>query len=140
MNERYLFRGKRLDNGEWVKGDLETMNYPVAPKHSVPLRGISDGYEKFEVYAKTVGQCSGLKDIKGKNIFEGDIVKWGLISNGSENQIKIAVVKQNPDIQFHTNKWKYKYGLFAYQDTQNYLEIIGNIHDNPELLKGDVEQ
>ena len=85
----------------------------------------------------------GKKDVNGKEIFEGDIVKWGHKKGGEEYQVRIAVVKMQPDIQFHIiNKNKYYFGLdkvyhygrFIYTDTENWLEIIGNVFENPELL------
>lgn len=86
----------------------------------------------------------GKKDVNGKEIFEGDIVKWGHKKGGEEDPIRIAVVKMQPDIQFHIINQNlclfglikvYHYGRFFYTDTENWLEIIGNVFENPELLE-----
>lgn len=81
-------------------------------------------------------QYTGLNDNNGVEIYEGDIVKWGHLNN-EEKTHRIAIVEMYPDIQFHLikNDVVFKFGSFAYQDTENHLEIIGNIHENKELLK-----
>ena len=81
-------------------------------------------------------QFTGLHDKRGKEIYEGDIVKWGHLGGWyTENPARIAVVVINPDIQFDCINLKhtFHYGQFAYKDTHNALEIIGNKWENPEL-------
>ena len=82
-------------------------------------------------------EYTGLKDINDREIYEGDIVKWGHLPGSKENPVRIAMVKINPDIQFECLNLEttFEYGCFAYKDTQNALEVIGNIYENPELLQ-----
>jgi uncharacterized phage protein (TIGR01671 family) len=93
-------------------------------------------------------QSTLLIDRNGKEIYEGDIVKWGMHKHSKEHYHRYAIVEINPDIKFKiifyidsktkerkvTDNYKFNYGSFAYKDTENHLEVIGNIYENPELL------
>ena len=103
-----LFRGKRVDNGEWVYGYL------------------------CEVIPETVGQYTGLTDRNGKKVFEGDVIRYG----GKENT---EVIYQLCEYALIFKSQKYPQCGLLTEYNRNNLEVIGNIHDNPELLKGGAE-
>ena len=137
-----IFRGKRLDNGKWAEGFY--ISHLNACHYIIPFR--TGGYEAmdnsfyvhkwFEVDPSTIGQYTGLKDKNGEMIFEGDIVRCGtgrvckvtfFISPGVSgfDLVPIGGFDAPPP---------HNWSLFA--DT----EIIGNVHDNPELLKEEAQQ
>ena len=125
-----LFRGKRLDNGEWVEGflvkDTEFYGKPENHTYIVNHKHPSGGYGQdifLEVDPTTVGQYTGLKDKNGKRIFEGDVLK-----NIDGNPVGEPIVaKVVPNLNDYELMWDIEH---SYE-----LEIIGNIHDNPELLE-----
>ena len=135
-----IFRGKRLDNGEWVEGYLYEHEPPLAgivsendvpepSKWFVARTGFADWnmprpVEFVEVDPSTVGQYTGLNDKNGKKIFEGDILSlW----TGRPHVVR------------------FKNGAFILEDSAIPMsfaikfEIIGNIHDNLELLKEEAQ-
>ena len=115
MNERYLFRGKRTDNGKWEIGLLARYN------EKYPCANIIDETELLiPVHTKTVGQCTGLKDKNGKLIFEGDIVVSTSDRRLSDRPRLITI-----DFERGCN----------YCAARRKPVVIGNIHDNPNLLK-----
>lgn len=131
--------------------DGKKMRYNVAVNQSIAFyipTGLGE-YQTISVAECEVMQYIGLKDKNGREIYEGDIVKWGMYEGSEEYYHRYAVVEINPDIQFkilfyidsktgerkQTDNHIFRFGNFAYKDTQKHLEIIGNIHDNPELLE-----
>ena len=134
-----LFRGKRKDNGEWVKGDfcspcnivfLENGYDAVLGKDDCPI------CNDFEVIPETVGQYTGLTDKNGKKIFEGDKVNV----NTNKDTLCHRYEGRNLVIEFDEYHRFIANGRLAYPLCNHYeWEIIGNIHDNPELLKGGAE-
>ena len=133
-----LFRGKRVDNGEWVEGLLVFKNeirvFTTHKWYDEGEEGEYDTTEDLRVIPETVGQYTGLKDRNGKKIFEGDIVEF---------TDKYTRKKGRAEIVFEAFKWKYSgcyYGgnpivWLCIDDRSIEFEIIGNIHDNPELLE-----
>ena len=146
MENRYLCRGKRIDNGEWVEGNLiqnsdaedgweaiiiPAKNSNMFTKHI--KHGYGDlGYENwYRVDPSTICQCTGLKDKNGKLIWENDIVVYRDVT---EEKYVIA--------------WKQDEACFEYQQygcsIMNFeqlsgceIEVIGNIFDNYELLESE---
>lgn len=134
MNERFLSRGKRKDNGTWVDGNL-------VYTRTTTLGVVTEIYTlemRYEVIPKTVGQCTGLKDKNGKLIFEGDILKFV----NDDREISLYVVIWNTSllswqVQEISHYVKNDYCGFDELCEFGNTEVIGNIHDNPELLKGE---
>ena len=141
MNDRYLFRAKRMDNGEWVEGFLFQLCYdsifcwcignePLSPNDYSELCGFNR--EWFYIDESTICQCTGLKDKSGKLIWENDIVR--IVYNGIEYIYKVIWDVSELDFKATNGKENYK-SNFQYITCCEEIEIIENIFDNPELLK-----
>ena len=120
-----LFRGKRIDNSEWVYGYYVPVcfgRFPCKPA-IVPE---SDGtWEPIEVKKETVGQYTGLTDKNGTKIFEGDII--------FDPELKENHIVMFDEGGFCTEEMFLQFYL-CFDEME--VEVIGNIHDNPELLEG----
>ena len=128
-----LFRGKRIDNGEWVEGNLfvpDKVDFRKPPTEI--LMGTNIVRISYEVDPKTVGQYTGLKDKNGKRVFEVDICqheKTGRTISVSWHGTMAGYVWSKRIEDSHL----FDFGeLFRVYDK---YAVIGNIHDNPELLE-----
>lgn len=130
MDREILFRGKRVDNDEWAYGDLLHL-----PNGDVVI--LSDkGYTK--VKPATVGQFTGLTDKNGKKIFEGDIVRYETIAhNGYEGIYKVVFEDRNGCGYFGIAYSDIETCVFCYSTPASQMEIIGNLYDNPTLLRSE---
>ena len=123
MKREILFRGKRMDNDKWEVGFLSWSDSPRKRSYHI---------NNDVVYSETVGQFTGLTDKNGTKIFEGDILN--LISpTTNEIKIKNAIVYYS-ESSFKINKTIGMYSNHLYGWAYSY-NIIGNVHDNKELIK-----
>jgi uncharacterized phage protein (TIGR01671 family) len=134
-----IFRGKRIDNGEWLFGDLRHIFHGEYRAHIVDnSNGLNNGVCGLEVDSSTIGQFTGLTDKNGRKIFEGDIIKWKYLCN---DHLVYQVVYEKGTAGFVTRRnFNNRDGIDCYSDSVfdddgDMSEVIGNIHDNPELLE-----
>lgn len=128
------FRGKSLDSGEWLYGDL--IHYEWEPGQPYPY--IQTGMERNEhgimqtrggrVNPSTIGQYTGWTDKDGKEIYEGDIVEFVYVDYPVCEVVFDNGSFMHREIGEDVSLVQLRYNLC--------VEIIGNIHDNSELLKG----
>lgn len=126
-----LFRGKDIDNGIFVTGYL--IGNQTCKKYITLV-----GSHCKEVIPETVGQYTGLTDKNGKRIFEGDVVKtkkYGkIIGHSTVNDFDIFAVVYEPAMFILKNTHR-AFNLVGKCGKGIDYEVIGNIHDNPELLR-----
>lgn len=126
MNREILFRGKRKDNGEWVFGF-----YYESERYRKKVHRIYNWitHLHYDVIPETVGQYTELSAYNGDKIFDGDII------NIFERKIENAVVYWDDLFVGWHAKNKKEPLITLFKTTHENYEVIGNIHDNPELLE-----
>lgn len=133
-----LFRGKRIDNGEWVEGNLlifKRYSTDIDHYYILPI-GTIYGYDDlllmaWEVDPDTVGECTGLRDKNGKLVFEGDILDC---KGGMYERCKVIFNEFCSAFQLMCKDGFSDFFLCSINHA--HMVVIGNVHDNPELLKG----
>lgn len=138
MEDRYLFKAKRSDNGEWVIGNLitnvffrlgQSIPYILCPDKAKYdcFEDFTEGNGIFEVRPDTICRCTGLNDKNGNLIWKNDIVKdtviYGVVKWDYANA-RYVIDDREDGYQDYSEWW---------QET----EVIGNIFDNPELLENE---
>lgn len=151
MKDRYLFKAKRIDNGEWVQGYLfddgfengrvfiggiiiEKYNGTACDDWNVT------GIDFCEIDKSTICQCTGLKDKNGKLIWENDIVKFDVYYYEKLESSTISQIKWCDDLcslSIVVNDRGTRGTLGHVTDLNKEIEVIGNIFDNPELLESE---
>ena len=129
MEDRYLFKAKRIDNGEWVQGYL----YSIWEKRYILWGMTNDIPNMIEVDPTTICQCTGLKDKNGNLIWENDIIRdehgdfykafW------QNNYYQFSWICVKSDVFSIGTKWD----LWSFKSFE--IEVAGNIFDNPELIE-----
>lgn len=149
MNREILFRGKRVDNGEWVEGCYYESRisgcFILVPKLKARKKDgviIGDSFDVYEVSPETVGQYTGLTDKNDKKIFDGNIIKFTTWDcQGSDTQhigvVKLAYGMWSIWKSSNSEYWGADgaFELYMVHSGDDEIEVISNIHDNPELLE-----
>ena len=157
MNREIIFRGKSIGTGEWLYGHL--FKWGLQPPSNVPCICVcvpktwKETYDLYAVRPDTIGQYTGLRDKNGKKIFEGDILRL-TIPDGSTRHFVVEWANRNRllmplgGFEHDGNAVRISGWCFNWDGHRLYpsfragvpdnerMEIVGNIHDNPDLLKG----
>lgn len=140
MKDRYLYKAKRIDNGEWVTGYLYRLS-----ENNPPFIMLRKYGESYEVDESTICQCTGLKDKNNKLIWENDIIHKPFYTDYDAYANSEAYTGR---IQYEDGGWSVEItrsdgnvcaspiiDMIAYSKEVEHFEVIGNIFDNPELNK-----
>jgi uncharacterized phage protein (TIGR01671 family) len=127
-----LFRGKTLDNNSWKYG-YYVKQYGAEQIYLPDGTDMEYGFDYYHIIPETIGQYTGLTDKNGTRIFEGDILQFDYIGKNLGVNGKAAVLFENGKFGVLWGWHKEFVTLVGFSNTT--LEVIGNIHDNPELLE-----
>lgn len=139
MQDRYLFKAKRTDNGEWVIGNriddgvtgqvfIHAVGNSVNESDKVGEEGCLQ-FVAFEVAPATICQCTGLKDKNGNLIWENDIVEYRDCTTE-----RYVVAYENDKACFEYQQ--YGCSIMNFDEMSSVeVEVVGNVFDNPELLE-----
>lgn len=163
MIREILFKGKRIDNGEWIEGyycPCVFGRFPCRPAIIIKEDMDNGHWHPVEIIPSTLRQYTGLTDKNGKKIFEGDILHFKAYRGGgfvcpigTDIYYRVLFGHCNPDsdtLSEYVGFWALEKtydedDLYECGNSINYLVdshgayVIGNIHDNPELLRSDTE-
>ena len=130
---KYLFRGKRIDDGEWAYGDLLTDGVDFECAIRVHGANENNSSDIVVVVPGTVGQYIGITDINGKKIFEGDAIRFIDVACSEAGYYEFTsegVVRYDTDTaSFYVARQSVSMD-WVFDD----CEVIGNIYDDPRLL------
>lgn len=133
-----LFRGKRVDNGEWVQGTYyhQTEFYGDKCDYHYIIETCDELEDNMMIFSKvipeTIGQYTGVTDKNGNKIFEGDIITAEIYEREYEDEY----LSNTPIQVTYCSGYFYPFHLEGcWRSGVSNITVIGNIHDNPELLK-----
>lgn len=151
MNREIKFRGKRCDNGEWVYGYYVESNHSWNGGHPHKSWILDSPFTnggwfalqgKRAVVENTVSQFTGLKDNNDKEIYEGDIIRFKYEDyseyniNGYHHPVEVISAVTFEYGEFRIQGYPCRLGAcYDWADDECEFEVIGNIYDNPELIK-----
>ena len=131
--DRYLYKAKRISDGEWVVGYIIRYGHTGKEKYYIVPIYASDLY-CFLIDKTTICQCTGLKDKNGKLIWENDICNY----YNPEDKDGIGIIKNDYVLWIDgTISMRHKMTPLFYLQCKDEWEVIGNVFDNPELLESE---